>query len=34
MKPDADPGRMTSDLSQLDGVSEVALVASKTDVDY
>lgn len=34
MKPDADPGQFASEVSQLDGVSEVALVASKTDVDY
>jgi hypothetical protein len=34
MKPDADPGQFASEVSQLDGISEVVLVASKTDVDY
>jgi uncharacterized membrane protein YhiD involved in acid resistance len=34
MKPDTDPGNLSAEISQLDGVSEVVLVASKTDVDY
>ena len=34
MKPDKDPGKFSAAISQLDGVSEVVLVASKTDVDY
>lgn len=34
MKPDTDPGQLTSEISQVEGISEVVLVASKTDVDY
>ena len=34
MKPDTDPAKFSAEVSQLDGISEVALVASKTDVDY
>ena len=34
MKPDTDPSQLTSEVSQIEGISEVVLVASKTDVDY
>ena len=34
MKPDTDPAKFSAEVSQLDGITEVALVASKTDVDY
>jgi hypothetical protein len=34
MKNDTDPNDLAAAVSQLEGVSEVALVASKTDVDY
>ncbi len=34
MKPDTEPSVMTGELSLVNGVSEVTLVASKTDVDY
>jgi uncharacterized membrane protein YhiD involved in acid resistance len=34
MKPDKEPEMLSSDLSQLEGISEVVIVASKSDVDY
>ena len=34
MKPDTDPSQLTSEISRVEGISKVVLVASKTDVDY
>jgi len=34
MKPDRDPEKLSSELSNLEGISEVVIVASKNDVDY
>lgn len=34
MKPDSDPTVFSAEIAQIDGVSEVVLVASKSDVDY
>jgi len=34
MKPDTDPAKFSAEVRQLEGISEVALVASKTVVDY
>jgi len=34
MKTDVQPESLTSAISEIDGISEVVLVASKTDVDY
>ena len=34
MKPDRDPEKLSAELSTLEGISEVVIVASKNDVDY
>ena len=34
LRDDSDPETLSRDVAALDGVDEITLIASKTDVDY
>lgn len=34
IEPNEDPNAFSTEIAELDGVSEVVLIASKSDVDY